>query len=148
VFAVIGCASSDALGSVRIATPSAVSDAPTAERLAQGPTPETAASTVVPHVDVSPFEVVRISEIRGAPPGGTAHVVVQTAPGLTCRLQYITPEGVVSSSSALQAKMTDGLGRATWEWLIEPGTPTGPGKVTATCSNGLSWHEYIVVNER
>ncbi|MCC6237281.1 MAG: hypothetical protein IT299_06885 [Dehalococcoidia bacterium] len=120
----------------------------TRQRDAEPPASPRVTSTPVPHVDVSPFEIVRIPDIHGASPGGMARMTVQTAPALNCRVQYITPAGEINAPRGLEPKVTDDAGRASWAWLIDDNTPVGPGKVTATCSNGLSWHEYIIIYER
>lgn len=107
----------------------------------------TEVSTPLPGVEVSPYDVVRIVELRGASPGGGAQMTVQTAPHLTCSVRYVNPIGTIVSPSGLEPKTANDVGRVSWMWMIDPATPTGVGRVQVTCSNGLGDHQYIKIGD-
>lgn len=80
---------------------------------------------------------VTFLSVRGAPLSGTASVSVQTAPGVTCSIAYVTPAGTNSSAQGLVTRITDSTGRASWSWTIGTSTRPGVGAVAVYC-NGLS----------
>ncbi len=75
--------------------------------------------------------------VKGAPPGQTANVMVQTTPNTECTLEYVGPDGSQSTADGLGPVTTDKQGRAYWEWKIDPQSPAGTGTATATC-DGVS----------
>lgn len=77
-----------------------------------------------------PLEIVAVI---GAPPGGRAMVVAQTAPHVLCTIEYVTPAGTRSQASGLGARRSDDGGRVMWTWNIGPSTRPGIGRVTVSC---------------
>jgi hypothetical protein len=83
--------------------------------------------------------LVSFASVTGGPPGGLASVAVQSAPGTTCSIQYVTPAGSKSTAKGQGAGVFKTIGQdgsASWSWDIGPSTRPGTGSVTATCSTG------------
>jgi hypothetical protein len=86
-------------------------------------------------------QAVSFASVNGGPPGGRASVTVQTEPGGTCSVQYVTPAGAKSTAQGQGANATKTAGpdgTASWTWTIGPSTRAGSGSVTATCSTGTA----------
>jgi hypothetical protein len=84
---------------------------------------------------------VTFTNVSGGPAGGRASVTVQTAPGATCSVQYVTAAGTRSTAQgqgSRASKTTGQDGSASWSWAIGPSTKPGIGSVTATCSSGTA----------
>jgi hypothetical protein len=62
---------------------------------------------------------------------------VQTIPGASCSIVYVTPAGTVSEAQGLGNKTAGENGRVSWSWKIGSNTRPGTGRVTVTC-NGIS----------
>jgi hypothetical protein len=101
------------------------------------PTPK---PVVVPTSTSTPAPVttvVTFISVSGGSPGGYASVTVQTIPGASCSIVYVTPAGTVSTAQGL-GNNTDGEnGKVSWSWKIGSNTRRGTGRVTVTC-NGIS----------
>ena len=74
-------------------------------------------------------------EVNGAPPGGTASVVVKTFANSSCTLRYSTPSGIPSEVEGLGPATADGDGIVRWEWVIGPSTKPGQGRVDVMCGD-------------
>lgn len=97
------------------------------------PSSSTKSSSSVP--PPSPPPNVQFGLVKGAPPGQTANVMVQTTTGTECTLKFVGPDGTESSADGLGPVTTDTQGRAYWEWKIDPQSPAGTGTATATCND-------------
>jgi len=101
------------------------------------------ASTVATCIGAAPVAApapsagVSFVSVVGTSPGRVASVTVQTAPGASCSIVYVTPRGTVSVAQGLSPKTADASGRVSWAWLIGTRTYSGTGSVTVTC-NGVS----------
>lgn len=87
---------------------------------------------------------VQFVSVQGARPGGTAQVTVQTAPGATCSIQYITPAGTNSTARGLETRTATTSGQVSWSWVIGSNTRAGMGMVTVTCG-GVSGRTPITI---
>jgi len=81
----------------------------------------------------APATGVIFTSVTGAAPGGTARVSVQTSPGASCTIAYVTPSGTTSRAQGLGPQIADADGVITWSWDIGPSTRPGIGSVTASC---------------
>jgi hypothetical protein len=107
---------------------------PTVAELA--PDVATLQPTVVTRPAAQGVSFVSVSSGR---PGGRASVTIQTTPGDTCWVQYVTPAGTKSTAQgqgATVSRIADATGQASWSWLIGSSTRSGTGSVTATCTTG------------
>jgi len=99
--------------------------------------PPTPTPVVVPTSTSTPAPVttgVTFISVSGGPPGGYASVTVQTNPGASCSIVYVTPAGTVSEAQGLENKTAGENGRASWLWKIGSNTRRGTGRVTVTCN--------------
>ncbi len=87
---------------------------------------------------------VTFVSVVGGPPGGTASAAVQTAPGVSCTITYVTPAGTVSRAQGLYPKTADSTGTVSWTWSIGSSTRPGTGTVTVTCG-GMSASAPIAI---
>ena len=92
-----------------------------------------AAPIAPPAAPVQPSGGVTFTSVVGGSPNGTASVTVQTAPGASCSITYVTPAGTVSEAQGLTTRAADGNGRASWSWKIGSSTRPGTGSVTVRC---------------
>jgi len=92
----------------------------------------------------APAAAVRFVTVQGAGRNGTARATVQTTPGASCAIAYVTPAGTRSVAAGLVAKTADTAGQASWSWMIGVATTYGTGSVTVTC-DGASATAPIVV---
>jgi hypothetical protein len=76
---------------------------------------------------------VTFLSVVGGRPGQTASITVQTLPGASSSIAYVTPAGTASVAQGLVPVNADANGRATWTWLIGTRTRPGTGMVTVTC---------------
>ena len=82
---------------------------------------------------ISTVQSVRFTSVVAGSPGGIASVSVQTTPGASCSIEYLTPAGPASSDQGLVAKQADISGAASWSWRIGSRSSLGIGTVTVTC---------------
>jgi len=70
----------------------------------------------------------------------TTTLVATTAPGASCQAKVKFQSGKPSTAPGLAKKQTaDATGKATWTWIVDPGTTPGTSTATVTCSlNGMS----------
>ena len=61
--------------------------------------------------------------------GGNATVEIQTTPGVSCHLRYITPIGNESEAEGLGYTTADANGICSWTWKIGSSTKPGTGSV-------------------
>jgi hypothetical protein len=87
---------------------------------------------------------VTFLSVVGGRPGQTASVSVQTTPGASCAITYVTPHGTVSVAQGLVTKTADTSGHASWTWLIGARTEPGTGTVTVACG-GVSTSAGIAI---
>jgi hypothetical protein len=87
---------------------------------------------------------VTFTSVTGAAPGGVARAAVQTSPGASCSISYVTPHGTNSTAQGLYPKTADGAGQVSWSWNIGTSTQPGTGTVSVTC-NGVSASESITI---
>jgi len=76
---------------------------------------------------------VTFISVLGARPGGVASANVQTSPGASCSISYVTPAGTQSKAQGLVTKTAGADGTASWAWNIGSSTRPGTGTVTVTC---------------
>jgi LysM repeat protein len=88
------------------------------------------------------FAIIRWTPIVSV--GGNASVTIETSPGVTCTLDYVTPHGTVSIAQGLGTKMADANGECSWIWKIGTNTLPGIGTLTIT-ANGVTQSFDIVV---
>jgi len=98
----------------------------------QPPATEEPQPTEPPPTQPVPSTTVQLTVV-GAPPGGNASASVQTSPGASCSITYVTPSGAVSGAQGLEPKTADANGFASWTWKIGPSTKPGTGTVKVTC---------------
>ena len=100
------------------------------------PPPQQPSSPGVTRAGVPSLNFIKV---RGAAPGGTASVSVQTTSGASCTLAYRTPSGNTSSATGLGQKTADANGVTVWSWLIDSNTTAGLGRLSANRGNlGIS----------
>lgn len=116
--------------------PDGESPAPSETQAEPTPTPTPAPSTnPSPSIPApAPPSSVQFGLVKGAPPGQTANVMIQTTPNTACALKFKGPDNGESTADGLGLKTTDAQGRAYWEWKIDPQSPAGTGTATATCN--------------
>jgi hypothetical protein len=105
------------------------------------------APTATVTTSVPSREAVTFAAVAGAPPGGRASVTVETTPGATCSVQYVTPAGSKSTAAGQGANVSKTVGpdgQASWSWDIGPSTGSGSGSVTANCSTGTATTPIII----
>jgi hypothetical protein len=104
------------------------------------PEPATEVATPQPSLVTVPVtHAVSFVSVTGGRAGGRASVTIQTSPGDTCWIQYVTPLGTKSTAQgqgAAVSRVANADGQASWSWLIGTSTRSGTGSVTATCSTG------------
>lgn len=69
--------------------------------------------------------------------GGNATATIQTVPGASCTITYVTPSGNVSQAQGLGPQTANGNGVCSWTWKISSNTNPGTGTVTIT-ANGVT----------
>lgn len=128
--------------------------------LSPAPAPVAPAPAVVPVEPVAPVGTVvqsvpptghevRFVTVSGGGPGGRASVSVQTVPGATCWVQYVTPAGTKSTAQGQGIGVTRSVsqdGSASWSWVIGSATRPGVGSVTATCSTATATTSITIGN--
>ena len=77
--------------------------------------------------------------------GGDAHLSIQSSPGATCFLRYITPKGSVSGAEGLGESEADQDGVCEWKWNIGPNTEPGTGILRVTMGDGPQNIEIQIV---
>ena len=77
---------------------------------------------------------VRFTSVVGAAPGGVASATVETAPGASCSIVFLTPKGTKSEADGLVPQTASADGTASWNWSISAATNPGVGTVTVTCA--------------
>ena len=98
--------------------------APTATQPASTPTP-------APTADPNRLELVSVTSPIAS--GNDATLVVQVAPGKSCRLAYNNPNGSASPAAGLGTQTAGEDGKITWTWGISPNTSPGTGTAYVTC---------------
>ena len=120
--ALAGCATQPAnpyLPPVEAATES---EFPAAER----------ATAALSQPDVQPH--VEFVSVAGGRPGEPASATVQTIPGVSCMIRYVTALGTVARrTKGLVPAVADPEGRASWSWVIASNATPGTGTVTVMC---------------
>jgi hypothetical protein len=71
--------------------------------------------------------------IQSNAPGQTATIILQATQGQLCTLAFAGPGPTRGAGSNVGQQTVDASGAATISFQIDPATPTGRGKVTATC---------------
>lgn len=87
----------------------------------------------VPPPPTGTTQRVTYTSVVAASPGGIASATVQTTPGASCSIEFLTPAGPPSSDQGLVAKQADSSGAVSWSWRIGSRSSLGIGTVTVTC---------------
>jgi hypothetical protein len=104
------------------------------------PEPE-APSSVGTQSPAESSQSVTVLSVTGGARASTASVAIQTTPGATCSVRYVTPAGSISTAAgqgASSIKTADADGRVAWSWRIAPTTEPGQGSIKINCSTGTA----------
>jgi hypothetical protein len=112
------------------------------------PTPTRTSTPTPTHTaTLTPTPGIRVvSMTREVKRGGEAALVIQTAPGELCVIEYVTPAKNTSNADALAPVVADGSGMCAWSWHISAQTMTGEGEVVVRIGN-LEWRLPMKVLE-
>jgi len=88
-------------------------------------------ATVYSHPQTPHVEFISTA---GARPGESASAAVQTLPGVSCMIRYVTPLGTATRTGGLKPAVASAEGQVSWSWVIAGHTATGTGTVTVTCA--------------
>ena len=122
---------------VATATPTAP-PVPTATK----PPPPTSTRSSAPAGQATPATgrpKIAFESVQGAEPNRRATVAARTEPpvaGVQCSIRYVTPQGTPSDAQGLGDRVTDGVGRVSWSWIVGGRTGAGMGQVRVRCGDG------------
>lgn len=115
--------------------------APTQPPTAEPPTAEP--PTAVPAPTEAPaFTLINLTS--PVPVNGDATVTIQTEPGASCFLRYVTPAGNESEASGLGPQTADGNGVCSWTWKIGGRTNPGTGDLFVTANGVMQRFEIVI----
>jgi hypothetical protein len=79
-------------------------------------------------------------------PDGTATVIIQTAPGAQCSLDYRPPDGTLSHAEGLGTKIANAQGICWWTWKlwVAKTPPSGKGQLTITVDGVWQFFNIVV----
>ncbi len=87
---------------------------------------------------------VSFLNIQGAAPGGQALVSIQSGPGRSCAIVVVLPSGAESTAAGLNNKVTDRLGRVSWQFSVAAGTAPGSGTLRVNCGGEIGVAEIRI----
>ena len=71
-------------------------------------------------------------------------VSAEASPGMSCKLNYITPAGTISEANGLGHTIANANGVCSWTWIIGESKKKGSGRVIVTI-NGVSETHFFEV---
>ena len=98
---------------------------PAAPNVSKPATPESAETPASLRIVSYSATVARGSEVK---------LEAVAPPGSACAITYTNPSGKPSTAQGLGPKTCDEQGRASWTWMVSPGSSTGKAEAMVTCT--------------